>query len=38
MKLQGKKQTVHLIGMYKIAKTKFLYSGQLLTYNQISHR
>lgn len=30
-----KKQTVHLIGMYKIAKTKFLYKGQPLTYSQI---
>jgi hypothetical protein len=30
-----KKQTVHLIGMYKIAKTKFMYSGQLFTYSQL---
>jgi predicted nucleic acid-binding Zn finger protein len=30
-----KKQTVHLIGMYKIYKTKFNYSDQSLTYSQI---
>lgn len=30
-----KKQTVHLIGMYKIARTKFEYSGELYTYSQI---
>lgn len=30
-----KKFTVHLIGMYKIVKTKFLYQGKKLTYNQI---
>ena len=30
-----KKCTVHLIGMYKIVKTKFLYQGKKLTYNQI---
>jgi predicted nucleic acid-binding Zn finger protein len=30
-----KKQTVHLIGMYKIPKTKFGYLDQELTYSQI---
>jgi len=30
-----KSQTVHLIGMYKIYKTKFGYSDQKLTYSQI---
>lgn len=30
-----KKYTVHLIGMYKIVKTKFLYGGEKLTYSQI---
>ena len=30
-----KNQTVHLIGMYKISKTKFNYSDQKLTYSQI---
>ena len=29
-------QGVHLIGMYKIATTKFLYRVQLLTYSQIN--
>lgn len=33
--LSVKKQPVHLIGMYKIAKTKFTYSGGLYTYSQI---
>lgn len=33
--LSVKKQTVHLIGMYKIAKTKFMYSGGMYTYGQI---
>jgi hypothetical protein len=33
--LSVKKFTVHLIGMYKIVKTKFLYQGKKLTYNQI---
>lgn len=33
--LAVKKQTVHLIGMYKIAKTKFLYQGTMYTYSQI---
>ncbi len=33
--LSVKKQTVHLIGMYKIAKTKFMYSGQMYTHSQI---
>jgi len=33
--LSVKKQTVHLIGMYKIAKTKFMYSGGLYTHSQI---
>lgn len=32
-----KKQTVHLIGMYKIAKQKFLYNGNMLTYSQINN-
>ncbi|MCX6235920.1 MAG: transposase [Bacteroidetes bacterium] len=30
-----KSQVVHLIGMYKNAKARFLYCGQLLTYSQI---
>ena len=30
-----KKQTIHLIGMYKIAKTKFWYNNQKYTYGQI---
>ena len=30
-----KKQKVHLIGMYKIAKTKFLFNGKEQTYSQI---
>jgi len=30
-----KNQTVHLIGMYKIAKTKFEYNGEKYTYSQI---
>jgi hypothetical protein len=29
---------IHLIGMYKIAKTKFLYRGQALTYSEINNR
>jgi len=29
---------VHLIGMYKIAKTKFLYRGKTLTYSEINNR
>lgn len=33
--LKVKKQTIHLIGMYKIAKTKFTYKGQRYTYSQI---
>ena len=33
--LSVKKQTVHLIGMYKIAKTKFMYSGQMYAHSQI---
>lgn len=33
--LSVKKQAVHLIGMYKIVKTKFLYSGGAYTYGQI---
>lgn len=33
--LKVKRQTVHLIGMYKIAKTKFVYRGEKLTYSQI---
>lgn len=31
----GYKQVVHLIGMYKIPKTKFSYLGQMLTHSQI---
>lgn len=30
-----KKQTVHLIGMYKTVKSKFLYQGKQYTYNEI---
>lgn len=30
-----KNQTIHLIGMYKIAKTKFEYNGKSLTYSQV---
>ena len=33
--LQVKGQTVHLIGMYKIATTKFLYKAQKYTYGQL---
>lgn len=33
--MQVKGQTVHLIGMYKIATTKFLYKAQKYTYSQI---
>ena len=33
--LSVKKQTVHLIGMYKIVKTKFTYCGKMYTYSQI---
>jgi len=33
--LSIKKQAVHLIGMYKIAKTKFQYSDGMYTYGQI---
>lgn len=33
--LSVKKQAVHLIGMYKIAKTKFMYCGGMYTYSQI---
>lgn len=33
--LSVKKQTVHLIGMYKIVKTKFLYKGMMYTFRQI---
>lgn len=33
--LSVKRQAVHLIGMYKIAKTKFLYSEGAYTYSQI---
>jgi hypothetical protein len=29
---------IHLIGMYKIAKTKFLYHGKTLTYSEINKR
>jgi hypothetical protein len=29
---------IHLIGMYKIATTKFLYQGKLLTYSEIKNR
>ena len=35
---QVKKQTVNLIGMYKIARTKFCYNGQDLTYSQIRNQ
>ena len=33
-----KKQTVHLIGMYKTPKTRFNYLGQMLTYSQIRNK
>jgi len=33
--MKVKKQAVHLIGMYKIAKAKFLYKGQKYTYGQL---
>jgi len=33
-----KKQTVHLIGMYKIPKTKFNYLGDMLTHSQIRYK
>ena len=33
-----KKQTVHLIGMYKIPKTKFNYLGDMLTHSQIRNK
>jgi Transposase DDE domain. len=29
---------IHLIGMYKIAKTKFMYHGMALTYSEINNR
>ena len=32
------KEGIHLIGMYKIAKTKFIYKGQELTYSEINNR
>jgi len=33
-----KKQTVHLIGMYKTPKTKFTFNGERLTYSQIRNK
>jgi hypothetical protein len=33
-----KEQTIHLIGMYKIAKTKFEYKGMSLTHAEINNR
>jgi len=33
-----KKQTVHLIGMYKTPKTKFNYQGDMLTHSQIRNK
>ena len=33
--LSVKKQVVHLIGMYKIPKTKFGYAGGMYTHSQI---
>ena len=33
--LSVKKQTVHLTGMYKIAKSKFLYQVKMYTFSQI---
>jgi predicted nucleic acid-binding Zn finger protein len=33
-----KEQTIHLIGMYKIAKTKFEYRGMQLTHGEINNR
>jgi predicted nucleic acid-binding Zn finger protein len=35
--LSVRNQTVHLIGMYKIVKTKFLYQGDMYTYKQIQN-
>jgi len=35
---QVKKQTVHLIGMYKTPKTRFNYLGEKLTYSQIRNK
>jgi len=33
-----KKQTVHLIGMYKTPKTKFIFNGERLTHSQIRNK
>lgn len=33
-----KGQTIHLIGMYKMVKTKFLYKGKMLTFREIRRR
>ena len=33
--LSVKTQTVHLIGVYKIAKTKFEYMGKIFTYGEL---
>ena len=30
-RFQSKSEGIHLIGMYKIAKTKFMYHGKILT-------
>jgi hypothetical protein len=35
--LSVKNQTIHLIGMYKIVKTKFLYQGSMYTHKQIQN-
>jgi len=35
---QVKKQTIHLIGMYKIASTRFEYNGNKQTYSEIRNR
>ncbi len=35
---QVKKQTVHLIGMYKTPKTRFIFNGERLTHSQIRNK
>jgi len=36
--MRVKNQTIHLIGMYKIAKTKFTYNNKLYTYSQLRNK
>ncbi len=36
--LKIKRHTVHLMGMYKFAKTKFEYNGQAYTYSQLRNK